>query len=131
MLGDLHQIPVRDTTMDIVFMTEVLEHLSEPWRVLPECRRVLRPGGVLVLSTRFLFPYHPDPHDYYRFTEDGLRFLLRDFDQVAIVTLGNRLHVVWSALTFIPVVGILFRPFNILIGACASSDRSGPTASSP
>jgi SAM-dependent methyltransferase len=63
-----------------VLCTEVLEHLPEPQKAVDEIFRVLKPGGTLLLTTRFLFPIHDAPHDYFRFTKYGLRYLLRGFE---------------------------------------------------
>jgi len=48
--GDAGQLPLDDGAMDAVVMLDVLEHVPEPDAVLAEAHRVLRPGGVLVLS---------------------------------------------------------------------------------
>jgi SAM-dependent methyltransferase len=74
-----------DASFDAVFLMEVLEHVSTPDLAISEIHRVLAPGGRLVLSTPFLFEIHEGPHDYYRFTEHGLRHLLRGFDACRIV----------------------------------------------
>jgi SAM-dependent methyltransferase len=74
-----------DATFDAAFVLEVLEHVVSPDLAISELRRVLAPRGVLVLSTPFLFEIHEGPHDYYRFTEHGLRHLLRGFDDCTIV----------------------------------------------
>lgn len=44
-------LPFRDGAFDAVFAGELLEHLVEPERALAEFRRVLRPGGTLLLTT--------------------------------------------------------------------------------
>ena len=82
--GDAHALPVVDGAFDVVLCTEVLEHLCEPHRAIDEMHRVLAPGGRLLLTTRFLFPIHDAPHDYFRFTKYGLRYLLRRFEDVEI-----------------------------------------------
>lgn len=82
--GDAHTLPFRDASFDVVLCTEVLEHLPEPQRAIDEMFRVLTPGGQLLLTTRFLFPIHDAPHDYFRFTKYGLQYLLRRFDEVRI-----------------------------------------------
>lgn len=44
-------LPVRDDSVDQIFAVHVLEHLTDYLRLVDECHRVLRPGGVLhVLS---------------------------------------------------------------------------------
>ncbi len=78
-LGDAQALGLADGTFDVVLCTEVLEHLPEPQRAVDEMFRVLKPGGTLLLTTRFLFPIHDAPHDYFRFTKYGLRHLLRRF----------------------------------------------------
>ena len=46
-------LPFDDNMFDAIYFTEVLEHLAikDPAKVLPEFLRVLKPGGILVLST--------------------------------------------------------------------------------
>ena len=65
-----------DECADIVFSTQVLEHVPDPAAYLRECRRLLRSGGVLILSTHGVWRYHPDPVDYWRWTGAGLRRIL-------------------------------------------------------
>jgi SAM-dependent methyltransferase len=55
--------------------TQHLEHVDDPDLVLAELHRVLAPGGTLLLSTHGVWVYHPDPHDLWRWTEEGLRTL--------------------------------------------------------
>lgn len=78
-VSDAQSLAVANATFDVVLFTEVLEHLPEPQRAIDEIFRVLKPGGTLLLTTRFLFPIHDAPHDYFRFTKYGLRHLLRAF----------------------------------------------------
>ena len=73
-----------DASFDVVFLMEVLEHVAAPDAALSEIHRVLAPGGRLVLSTPFLLEVHEAPHDYYRFTEYGLRHLLRGFEAIRV-----------------------------------------------
>jgi len=83
-VGDVAEYDFGKRRFDAVVMCEVLEHVREPARAIENVRRVLRPGGVLVLSTPFIFPVHDQPEDYYRFTQYGLAWLLKDFSEFAI-----------------------------------------------
>ncbi len=94
-IGDLHDVPRDANSLDTVIATEVLEHCRDPFAAVGEIHRLLRPGGVCVLSTRFIHPYHPDPHDYFRFSEEGLRLLFEAFSTVEAWPLGNRLQSAW------------------------------------
>ena len=49
--GDLHTHHYPDATFDVVHLRHVIEHVFDPVGVLAECRRILKPGGRLVLIT--------------------------------------------------------------------------------
>lgn len=63
---------------DTVFCFEVLEHLPHPQAAVAEMYRVLKPGGMLLLSVPHLSRLHEEPHDYFRYTSYGLRSILSD-----------------------------------------------------
>lgn len=65
-------LPFLEDNFDCVILLEVLEHLPTPDRALAEIRRVLKPGGYLVLSIPFLYPIHDAPFDFQRLTRHGL-----------------------------------------------------------
>ncbi len=69
-------VPSPDGRFDLVVSTQVLEHVADPALYLAECFRVLRPGGTLLLSTHGMMVWHPDPHDYWRWTSEGLRVVV-------------------------------------------------------
>lgn len=46
---DAHQLPVRDKSFDTVILYEAIYYLARPERFLQECRRILRPGGALLI----------------------------------------------------------------------------------
>jgi SAM-dependent methyltransferase len=79
-------LPIEDESCDAVLLTQVLEHVSDPLRVLGETRRVLRPGGRLYLTAPLVWELHEQPHDYYRYTADGLRYLAESagFERVRV-----------------------------------------------
>lgn len=67
------QIHECDGQFDIVFSSQVLEHVDSPKLYLQEIRRLLKPQGCLLLSTHGTFQDHPCPKDYWRWTGQGLR----------------------------------------------------------
>lgn len=76
-VGDIQSMPqVPSARYDTVLCSEVLEHIARPDVALAEIHRVLRPAGCMILSVPFLSRLHEEPHDYWRFTEHGLRELL-------------------------------------------------------
>ncbi|RMF79571.1 MAG: class I SAM-dependent methyltransferase [Chloroflexi bacterium] len=82
---DAHHLPFAASSFRVILCTEVLEHTHTPQQVLDEFHRVLTPGGKLILTTRFIFPLHDTPHDYFRFTKYGLQHLCRHFSEVTVV----------------------------------------------
>src|SRR2546428_13423763 len=62
-----------DGEYDLVASFQVLEHVWDVGSYLGEARRVLRQDGWLLLSTHGSWLYHPHPHDYRRWTAEGLR----------------------------------------------------------
>jgi SAM-dependent methyltransferase len=86
-----HNIPVEDQSFDAVLCTEVLEHVPAPWEVLSEFQRIIRPGGAVWITVPFTWPLHEQPHDYYRYTEFGLRHLLdtAGFSRIDVAPLSD------------------------------------------
>ena len=74
--GSVLKLPVRNGSIDTVFCSQVLEHVPEPETALREFYLCLKPGGILLLTAPHLAYLHNEPHDYFRYTKHGLRFLL-------------------------------------------------------
>jgi colanic acid/amylovoran biosynthesis glycosyltransferase len=134
-------VPVRSGVAAVAVSTQQLEHVEDPRAVLTEARRILGPGGVLLLSTHGVWPYHPDPHDYWRWTEEGLTKLIRDagFEVrrvhrqggLAAAAVGLLLYPLGAvghrSRALRPVAGALITIVNIVAGAADRFlDRLGP-----
>ncbi len=72
---NLFDMPMRNRTYDLVICVQVLEHVNDPIGSIDEIFRVLKDGGLIYLSTNFMYPRHGAPYDFFRFTQDGLIFL--------------------------------------------------------
>lgn len=75
-IADAMKLPLPDACADLVFTTQVIEHVAHPERMAAECARILKPGGALVMTGPFYWPLHEEPHDYHRFTSHGFASLL-------------------------------------------------------
>ena len=96
-VADAHQIPLADGSVDAVWIQAVLEHVLDPWRVVREIHRVLKPDGIVYAETPFLQPVHEGAYDFTRFTESGHRWLFRDFDEIdSGVVLGASVQLLGS-----------------------------------
>lgn len=66
---DASSLSFKDYSFDCIICAELFEHVRHPQGILTEVKRVLRPGGLVLLTIPFMFPIHPDPSDYGRFTD--------------------------------------------------------------
>ena len=69
-------LPCLDGTIDHVLAFNVLEHIFNHQFLVSEMYRIIKPGGKLIGFVPFLVNYHPDPHDYFRYTKEALRKIL-------------------------------------------------------
>lgn len=66
------KLPLPNESVDVIISAQVLEHVADVSLYLRECSRVLKPKGVLLLSTHGTWIYHPHPTDFRRWTRPGL-----------------------------------------------------------
>ena len=125
-VSDVHEIKCRSNIFDTIIATEVLEHLYNPQKAINELHRILKPGGVCIASTRFFYPYHPVPKDYFRFTWDSLKYLFRDFSHVEVHSHGGKLQTLWQIINYRKTTGIFLNIFNPLIAAIPSGNSLTP-----
>ena len=102
-IGDIEDMPqVQAEHYDTVFCQQVLEHVPRPGRVLNEFSRVLKPGGRLILGVPHLSRRHELPHDYYRYTQEGLSYLVGEagFEVSQVTTYGGLLSFLHHQTSF-------------------------------
>ncbi|MFO7281495.1 MAG: methyltransferase domain-containing protein [Thermoanaerobacterales bacterium] len=79
-----------DEEWDLILCVSVVEHLPDFRAAAERMHRALRPGGRAVVVAPMWFPYHDEPHDYWRFTVHGVRHMLADFESVDVRFRGFR-----------------------------------------
>lgn len=112
------KLPFKDEEFDVVLSSQVLEHVENTDLYLGECRRVLKTGGLLILSTHGTWQFHSAPVDVQRWTSYGLKkiiekygFKIKDF----IPSLGQLALTSQLRLTFYhSFVKEVFKPLMIL-----------------
>lgn len=136
--------PIENGVVDIVLHSEVMEHIYETGHFLSECNRVLKTGGIMVLTVPFQARYHYIPFDFWRFTPASLEKLLfrAGFKNIIISSRGTDITVagykllgvgyrlffsrsIWRMLT-----AVVFAPLwitSILIGQISLHLKLGST----
>jgi SAM-dependent methyltransferase len=81
--------PIKDESIGLVLNLESLEHIAFPQKAVDEIFRVLRPSGLLILSTVMQWRIHRFPRDYWRYCPDGLGVLLAKFTILDLTLEGD------------------------------------------
>jgi SAM-dependent methyltransferase len=76
---DLHDLGLAAASAGTALILDTLEHVEDPRRAVLEAHRILKPGGVLLIGSVMNFKIHSYPHDYWRFTPEAFRSLLKPF----------------------------------------------------
>jgi SAM-dependent methyltransferase len=75
--------PIASESFDGIGCFAVLEHVTKPWAVVAEIRRMLKPGGRCYIAWPFLQPIHGFPSHYFNATRSGLELLFSDGFEIA------------------------------------------------
>ncbi len=88
-------LPYLTGSVDTVLAMNVLEHIFKYEWLVSELYRITKAEGQVFAAVPFLVAYHPDPHDYWRFTEEtlGLVFKKAGFREVEIKPFGRGVAV--------------------------------------
>jgi SAM-dependent methyltransferase len=77
---DVHRLPFEDQVFEAVIALNAFEHYRDPPAAAGEIRRVLRPGGRVLIQTAFLQPLHEPPWHFYNCTRFGLEAWFKDLE---------------------------------------------------
>lgn len=72
------RVAERDGLFDIILSTQVAEHVRDPRLYFRESLRLLKSGGRFICTTHGTYPDHGCPHDFQRWTVDGLARDIRE-----------------------------------------------------
>lgn len=84
-------LPFVDNSIGGVVCCAVLEHVKNPFHVIKEFYRVLKPDGHLRIDVPFLYPYHSSPDHYFNMTISGVKELCKDFIPIEVGVGGHQL----------------------------------------
>lgn len=95
---DLQTLRFPDSSYDIFIADQVLEHVPKVWKAAEEVCRVVKPGGLAIMTTPFLYPLHDYPVDCWRITPHGYQVLFPDekWNTVAVHATGTKQMLTWA-----------------------------------
>lgn len=126
-VGDIHNLPLRDSSVDAIICMNVLEHVEDPQKAVKEIYRVLKPGGYCYFDTPFIFYYHPMEgyyRDFFRFSRDAWQYLTRDFKSVEMQNVRGSLATVMNLFPLFSKRTRFFDFLDALFGKQGSSQTS-------
>lgn len=86
---NLHDIDLPDNSVGTVLLLDTLEHVEYPHKAIQEIYRIIRPGGLLIMSSVMNYIIHSYPNDYWRYTPEAFRSLLKPFDDSYVECVGD------------------------------------------
>ena len=87
---NIHKIDLPSESVGTVFMLDTVEHVEFVRKAVEEVHRILEPNGTLVMTSVMNFPIHSHPYDYWRFTPEGFKSLLKPFSSMVVDAVGEK-----------------------------------------
>lgn len=73
-----YHYPINDQSYDLIISGQVIEHVKKIWLWIPELKRILKKGGVIIIINPISWPYHEFPVDCWRIYPEGMKALCDD-----------------------------------------------------
>lgn len=109
------KLPFNDYEFDSALFLNAIYIMEDPARTLFEIKRILKPGGKLILVSPFIANEMPQPHDYVRYTYEGLVKIVKNsgYSEIDIIRFGER----FSAAAYILHPFLLFGFVRVFVNA--------------
>jgi ubiquinone/menaquinone biosynthesis C-methylase UbiE len=95
-------IPFEDSKFEGLICTEVLEHVFTFQKLIDEMFRVMKKGGIGIITIPWSARYHYIPYDFFRYTPSSLKAMFGQFSEATIINRGteianivNKVIVLW------------------------------------
>ncbi len=147
-VSDVADTPFKDSVVDAVILDSVMEHLPDTQGAMKEISRIIKPDGLIIMTSLFMYPYHSSPNDFFRWTEEGMKKVLNQYGFKILergvhggpmgALQGVLMHVFAILFCFgsktlyfllVQLFMVLFSPFKLLDPLFALSPYSSDVAS--
>lgn len=113
-------LPFNDQEFDVVLSFNLFEHIFNYQKLINETYRILKKDGELIGFVPFLVNFHPDPNDYFRYTEQALNKIFQNanFSEIKIETIGNgpfSVNYNNIVLSVPKIIRVIILPFYLIL----------------
>ncbi len=109
-LAPVEKLPIKDSQYDTALFIQVMEYVDDPQKSLNEISRILKKGGILILSSPFMYSIHDIPYDRNRFTS----YALVDFIKKAnLKVVEVKSQGTFSDFIFLSILVCLFKNLKL------------------
>lgn len=88
-IRDVMNSGLEEGSVGVIICAETMEHVTNPIKAFEEMHRILKAGGLLIVTSVFSFPIHDFPHDYFRFTPQAFEMMLEKFSEKEVSVKGG------------------------------------------
>ncbi len=88
-LNNPYSFPFEENKFDVVISGQCFEHVKNPFKLIMECSRVLKPKGYFLGVAPYVYPIHRVPIDCWRFLPDGWNSL---FEESGLTLIESYVH---------------------------------------
>jgi SAM-dependent methyltransferase len=130
-VGDIHALPMTEGSADAIICYAVLAHVADPLRAVEEMRRVLAPGGGLLVYVPSIYPYmarHGHYPDNWRFFDDTLNLLFKDFSSREQVKVGGYFRALSYFVPYQHKLRWFLDPLAYALDAVLQTERRSTTS---
>ncbi len=113
-VANADRIPFGSERFDLALCTQMLEYAPDPGLVISEIHRVLKPGGMLILSVPSAFPRDAE-EDRWRFLPAGIHQLLGGFSELEVVAEGGSITGLFRTVNVCLHIFAKYAPVRILL----------------
>ena len=130
-IGDIHNIPLAGGSIDAIICHSVIEHVENPKKAVEEMYRVLKPQGKIFVHVPSIYPYHAKLghyDDYWRFFDDTIEVLFRDFSKVEYVKRGGYFKALFFFMPFQHRLRFIIDPLSEFLDALFKTEKRTTTS---
>ena len=96
MVADAFHMPIKDQSVDVVINTAMIEHVTEPQKIIDEIYRILKKDGDFFCYLPFIVPFHAAPDDFQRWTLEGVKHAFHSFEKSKVfIGIGPTSGMLW------------------------------------